>query len=554
MLMRSSQVGFDLDVVRPIFRDRTDIEKFAEWYRLQAAPTLTYRSIYSARNYRAIGDPMIIASGWDAARESFDIGMLKVGTGAESRWYLFRVDDIFVNTENQTEIAYTIDYAASFPEAVKQGRVIRCPKGQSYARSIPLDPRYWRWTPGEDEYDTVNNGVGVALVLSQMKSSGSSSYDIQGPVYCLMTGVWISMGGGGQLIGSNLIGDMIASGRFTASDIVNAWIVPIFDVTVPRYWQTLSSVPTHVQTFAYTTSTQLASWDADMTLSAPIPNTDTASGVISGICDERGNVLHTFTDHVDVGSKVYARYNLSMSGCEVDITFGDRGFINGHLTDVFFTYSCRPIDVICDSWQDYLVRQRDADIANRRIQNESSLVGGVGNTLTGALTGALTGSAIPGIGTLAGAVVGASAGLLTSGLQYGLSTYYGSMEQDIVDAAYKLRQDTVAVNGMQTGFLIASGEAINMFTIHCDAQYLTEVGDMLDLVGVPTDAYSTTLFDDIRNSAEICTSPDGHSYVSVMGTPWAVVPEISDVMPTRWKRTITETYARGARFVKLEGF
>ena len=275
----------------------------------------------------------------------------------------------------------------------------------------------------------------------------------------------------------------------------------------------------------------------------PVLNgTDTVRGLLSGICDERGNILYTFKDKTYQYCRFYFAVNVSMASCELDIVFNadSEGFLSGHTTDNMVTYSCRPIDVIANSWQEYLFRQRAADIENRNLQNEAGLAGGVANAGSGALMGAAMGSVVPGIGTAAGAIAGGITSIVGSAVNYGVQSVYGDKMQRVTDKLYQLAQDKVAVNGMITSYQLALQQTLYLFQLHVDGTTMSEIETQLDIEGQIDDRYVPkvrTIMNNLFTDSEF--------------RPFAATCEVDYDMPASWKKTISAQLAAGARYKKF---
>lgn len=543
-LFRSSDVGFDLDTRRPLFASASAASAFI----MQQTPAYSFDS----SNFNKIGDDMLLPGGFETVAEC-DIGIFRFGNSGRIFW--FRIRDVYVNETNRTRVVYDIDFMLSFIGTFTRGHVLCVPKGNKYALPRPVSPRFWKYVNSAP----IRQGIRVAVVLKQMKTNTSGSYDVNGPVYMIIEGQWFAYQSGVMTM-LNLLKQVSDLGHFALTDVVNAWIIPsIGSLTIGnlQYWNSLS-VPAQrpgVSAVKWTNSTGFASWDVttsvqilpdDMKITEGgetfMKSTDTAEGRLMGICDERGNILFTFPDKVKVKNSFYVGFRMSMASCEVDIVLNgsDNGFISGHTKNHMFTYSCRPLDVIGDSWQDYLFRQRDADIQNRKIQNESALAGAGATAVTGAMTGAMLGSVVPGIGTAAGAIAGGIAGLATSAVQYGIQSYYGERQQEVTDKIFQLAQDTVAVNGMITSYSIALQNTLYCFLLEVDDQTKAELDAANAIEGVPADGFTLTLSQDMADAM------NADSFL-----PWACTAECPVPIPASWKKAISEQMAAGATYKKF---
>lgn len=565
-LFRSSTLGFDLDTMRPWFKDAAAADAFMAG---KAVHTVT------SSNWNKIGDPMIVPLSFTEA-SLVDIGIVTLGTanGYDTRKYWFRVRDVFVNETNRTELVYDIDYLQTFAYYLSAGHIDRIPKLTvqdnltGRGRGIPLNPRRW-------VYDSSANlfpyGTQVVIVATKATLNGSV---VQGPVYFYGSCQWMNYGSG-QMSYLNPIGWLVSQQVVAAGDIVNAWVVPgLFHSTNEptggnfQYWhkvyQTmLSGSPWYW--LKWTDSTPLA--HVERTFSATLPDgmksgltypaidsdpedpqydvlngTDTVRGLLSGICDERGNIVFTFNDKTFVYNRFYCAVNISMASCEVDIVLNgsSEGFISGHTTDFMFTYSCRPIDVIANNWAEYLFRQRDADIENRKLQNEAGLVGGMANAGSGALMGAAMGSVVPGIGTAAGAIAGGITSIVGSAVNYGVQSVYGDKMQRVTDKMYQLAQDKVAVNGMITSYQLALQQTLYLFQLRVDPETASEIEQQLAIEGQMDDQY-------VPNIRSIMTN----YFTDDEFRPFAGTCEVRFAMPSSWKKTISAQLAAGARYKKF---
>lgn len=565
-LFKSSALGFDLDTKRPWFKGQAEAEAF-----MSGKAGKTWRST----NWNRIGDPMIAPMSFTEA-SGYDIGMITLETGPnqpDGIKYWFRVRDVRVNETNRTEIVYDIDFLQTFAYHMAAGHIDRVPKmtpqynKTGFGRGVVLNPRRWVY---DGSVSLCPYGIHLVIVATKAKISGQT---VEGPVYFYGTCQWMQ-GNPEALQYTNPIGWLVKQEVIAAGDIVNAWAVPgIFPSSAApadtfRYWSDVfDKMPagSPIKWMKYTNSTPLAHLEATMTIAPPdsmksgltypsiesdlegtqypvLNGTDTVRGLLSGICDERGNILFTFKDKTYQYVRFYCAVNISMASCELDIVFnGDsEGFISGHTSDSMVTYSCRPIDVIANSWQEYLFRQRAADIENRRIQNNTALAGGVGGAASGAMTGALMGSIVPGIGTAAGAIAGAVTAIAGSAVNYGVQSVYGDKMQRVTDKLYQLAQDKVAVNGMITSYQLALNQALYLFQLRVDPTTASELETLLEIEGQMSDKYVPNIRNFMTNM-----------FVADEFRPFAGTCEVNFDMPASWKKTISAQLAAGARYKKF---
>lgn len=558
-LFKSSVLGFDLDTKRPWFKDQAAAEAY-----MSGRAGKTWRST----NWNRIGDPMIAPLTFTEA-SGYDIGMITLDIGPnqlDGIKYWFRVRDVRVNETNRTEIVYDIDFLQTFQYWLGTGHATRVPKGFEGGRGVVLDPLYWYY---EASTPLFTKGINLIIVAKQAKIDGQ---DKKGPVYFLTSCKWNTMQGG-VVVYNNVIGELVTHGVFQATDIVNAWVVPaLFDYdTAPSsgnlaFWEDFALWSgASFYWIKWTNSTPLAHYEAHVVPTLPASmdsgrtfpasegdpsgdqspifvGTNTAEGKLTGICDERGNILFTFKDKVDFYDDFFVGVNISMATCEVDIVLNGRewGFVSGHTADYMFTYSCRPIDTVADAYTEYLARQRQADIDNRKLQNEAGLVGGMANAGSGALMGAAMGSVVPGIGTVAGAIAGGLTSIVGSAVNYGVSSVYGEKEQAIVDRTYKLAQDIVAVNGMITSYQLALQQTLFLFQLQVDPDTKAHLNTRLMVEGEQADMYMLTTRN-FMNSA----------FSTTEFRPFAATCEVNYDMPASWKKTISAQLAAGARYKKF---
>lgn len=564
-LFKSSVLKFDLDTKRPWFKSQ---EKAASYMSGKAGKT------WRSTNWNRIGDPMIAPLSFSEA-SGYDIGMITLETGPDQldgTKYWFRVRDVRVNETNRTEIVYDIDFLQTFADHLAAGHIDRVPKmtplynKTGFGRGIALNPRRWVY---DDSVSLCPNGVHLVIVATKATISGQT---VEGPVYFYGACDWME-GNPEALQYTNPIGWLAKQGVVAVGDIVNVWAVPgVFPSgALPaafQYWaDVFSEIPNRspIKWLKYTNCTPLAHLEAYVTIALPdkmksgltypsidgdpegtqypvLNGTDTVRGLLSGICDERGNILYTFKDKTYQYGRFYCAVNISMASCELDIVFNGNieGFISGHTTDNMVTYSCRPIDVIANSWQEYLFRQRAADIENRNLQNEAGLVGGMANAGSGALMGAATGSVVPGIGTAAGAIAGGITSIVGSAVNYGVQSVYGDKMQRVTDKLYQLAQDKVAVNGMITSYQLALQQTLYLFQLHADGTTMSEIEAQLDIEGQMDDRYVPNIRSIMNN-----LFADGEF------RPFAATCEVDYDMPAAWKKTISAQLAAGARYKKF---
>ena len=539
-LYKSSQLGFDLDTRRPLFYDPAEAEAYMSGRALH-----TFRS----SNFNKFGDPMLLPLNFDQAAQC-DVGTFAFDGQGTLFW--FRIRDIYVNESNRTQADYDIDYAMTFAGLLGRGHIERVPRGNRHGRGMPVNPKFWEYKASTQ----FANGVRVAFVLKQMKSTGSSqSYDIAGPVYCVIECRWFVLGEDLIMRGVNPLAELSeGTGRFALSDIVNAWIIPAVGGDAEgnmKYWDKVSAPSANVSWWRYTVSTGMAHWDVSHSLSSVpaamiegsiLKGTESSEGRMMGICDERGSILYTFPDKVKPTLNFYMGFRMSMASCEVDIVLGNTGFITAHTTDRMFTYSCRPVDVMADSWQDYLFRQRTADIEGRKIQNDTALAGGVGNAASGALMGAAMGSVVPGLGTVAGAIAGGITSIVGSAVNYGVQSYYGDKQQALIDKTFQLAQDQVAVTGMITSYAIALQSVLFVFMIEADSTTMGELDAECAIMGVPADGFTLNM------SQEMADAMNATEFL-----PWACTAEVDDIIdiPASGKRIVSEQLRKGACYKKF---
>lgn len=529
-LYRSSAIGFDLDVTRPFFMS----DETRDMYFDNAPEKRTTTST----NWNRIGDDMIVGLSFSQA-SGYDIGRITVD-GQPS--YYFRVRSIRVNEANRTVIMYDVDWELTYCRSYWNGRMIKCPAGNKFAVSTPVNQRRWKYL---NSAAVGSNGLYVALALTQMSTTGGAAtkaYNVKGPVYVLLKCKWTAPSP--PVTPYDPVKQFVDLGYALPGDIVNAWLVPNFfnfdNNSKLKMWEgalTVASQP-GLQGIRYTVGPSFAQWDDNVTIVSR--DTDLSAGRISGFCDERGNVIYTVPDMMSTGSRLYIGVRMSMTTCEVDIALNDEGFITSHTCNRMFTYSCKPMDVVCDSWAEYAFRQRASDIESRKLQNEQALAGAGASALTGAATGAVIGSVVPVVGTTAGAVVGGIAGFAMAGVQYGISSHYAGKEQAINDTMSKLSQDTLAVAGAVTSYMIALGYAVYAFTLETDEATKQQIQARNVLEGVDADGFTTTMRDDMKAAINFNT-----------WAVWACDVEVDFAMPFDRKRAIIDTMRAGARWKKF---
>ena len=547
-LFKSPALGFDLDTKRPWFKGQEQAEAF-----MSGKAGKTWRST----NWNRIGDPMIAPLTFTEA-SGYDIGMITLETGPnqlDGIKYWFRVRDVRVNETNRTEIVYDIDFLQTFAYHMTAGHIDRVPKGNGHARGLQVNPKFWEIDANKMHH--MFRELYIVFVLHQMKSSATAqSYDINGPVYCVLDCDWLHEYDGGVDAVNPLAVLSSTTKRFVLSDVVNAWIIPAIEPT-GELWITQEWTGSSIRKWWYTLSTYAATWDGTVTLNGIstaarsnlidtvegtdyFKGTDTSEGRIMGVCDERGTVLYTFPELVKPKAMFKCSVYMSMASCEIDVVVGDDTVRRAHLMNRSFTYSARPLDVIADSWADYLFRQRAADIEGRKMQNESALAGGVGNAASGALMGAAMGSVVPGLGTAIGALAGGLTSIVGSAVNYGVQSYYGDKQQALVDKTFQLAQDTVAVNGMITSSAIAGEWSMFVFALTSDSVSMDTINAQCGIIGVPADSYTDDMV------AEMNAAFNNADFL-----PWAGTAEVNYDMPASWKKIISAQLAAGARYKKF---
>lgn len=536
----SRDLGFDLDTKRPLFQNTATSRLYAD--------TALHRMSYDTENWNRIGDPMIIPMNLAYAALT-DVGSIIHDNVA----YWFRITDFEVLGNNFVRVNYDVDYLASFPEAVGPGRITAIPHRDARALAPATTPRWWQVV----NTHRIDGEPWAMVIVTQMTIDDELK---QGPYYIMAKPQWTLPSGSNP----NPVQSLVDAGIIAAGDVVQAWAVPGFDVfLIPTVdptqhwalWNTWTGTIPHIEAMKYTDNPLLTSIDAQVPVGevtgissgVNLERVDPYEGVQLGMCDDRGVILWTMPYARTLKSTVHIGLRVSFANCEIDVTFVDGTAeleeelvtLRSHVTDRMLTYSCRPLDAVVDAWQDYLFRQREADIENRRIQNESNLVGGVTGIATGAATGALLGSVVPGIGTAVGAVAGAVTGIATTVTGYGVGTHYGAQEQGVTDRIYKLAQDGVSVGGMISSHGMEHG-FLHLFAIRTDALTTDSVQAMADLRGFPCDSWSA----DIRADMTALTS-------STAWTPFAAECEVVVPMPASWRRSLQRTLASGARYRKF---
>lgn len=540
-LYSSQDVGFDLDTMRPLFQSTDSMRAWVE--------STVPRFSYDSANWQQVGDPMILPVYLNNTLD-IDIGVVY----HDFRYLWFRVTDVQVLGNRTCRISYDIDHLASFPEAVGPGRITAIPHDDRRALAPSVVPRWWNVT---NTYQ-LDGEPWAAVILTQMKVAGTVR---QGPFYLMLKPSWSVSASGSN---PNPVQSLVDAEICAASDVVQSWAVPGFPVfndtsgetgTNWDRWVTwLEDVP-GIELMRWTDNSLLTSvetqvdigiWDGISTGVELVP-VNPYVGRQLGLCDDRGVILWTMPYPRLFYSSIHIGLRMSFANCELDISFVDSVgelddeliTLQSHVTDRMVTFSCRPLDAVVDAWQDYLFRQREADIENRRIQNESNLVGGVAGIATGAATGALVGSVVPGIGTAVGAVAGAVTGIATTVTGYGVGTHYGAQEQGVTDRIYRLAQDGVSVGGMISSHGMEHG-FLHLFAMRTDVTTRDSVQAMADLRGFPCDSWSR----DIRSEMASLITADGW-------TPFAAECEVIQPMPVTWRRSLQQTLASGARYRKF---
>lgn len=542
----SYYLGFDLDVKRPLFRNFTTRDAWFD--TVPADGSRSYRT--TSTNWNDIGDDMLVGVAIGSI-DRFDMGRVRLA--ATEKWYYFRIRSVSLNETRRTRVSYDIDWELTYCLDYKNGRVIKCPDHNKFAVSTAVNQRRWVYHSSAH----IGSGFYIGLALTQLSTSGHASdanpsYNKTGPVFVLLDVSWTTVQSG-VVTGYDPVKEFVGKGYCLPSDIVNAWLIPRwynFHEHNLRFWEgELPAVGTSsINEIIYTQSPSLSQWECTKTISNV--KTDLAAGTLSGFCDERGNLLYTVPDMMETGTILYAGFRMSMSSCEVDIALNNEGFVTSHTCNRMWTYCCKTMDVVCDSWQEYAFRQREADIESRKLQNEQALATAGAMAVAGAGIGAVAGTIVPvagnAVGAGAGALIGGAAGLITAGVQYGISAYYAGPEQNVKDTSTQLQQDSMSVTGGVTSYMIALGCGIMTFTVKCDAATVEQTLARNAIEGVDAAGYSQNIRAEIAASTEPAEGETGGPWA-----PWACDVEVDYPMPVDRKRSIQETMRNGARWKRF---
>lgn len=552
-LFRSFNLGFDLDLIRPLYPSQPMGESVrTNWYGSRSGKS------YTVSNWNHIGDSVIVPASMEELA-MYSVMVINVGGTESVSMYVCRITGLSVNESRRTVVSYDVDWAETYNIYPSAGRCLRCPAGHRLAVGSPLSPRYWMAYEPKGMFTTR-----IALALSKFRGNS-------GTFFLIVDGEWEEVSEVEpyhrycdpvkELTTHSIYGGN--TGDFQYGDIVGAWALPkTFELSHADMgvgWTIVnpSSVP-HVSTVAYsenaaatviTKSHNLPTYRNELQQTKQF-GTDLANGLLAALTDERGNLLFTFPDLRKLGTTFTTTFNMSMTTCEIDISFGseradtvpylrDNADIPAHLSDMFLTYSCRPLDVVTSTWAEYASRQRQADIDNRSIQNERALSNIASNALTGAMTGAVVGTVVPGPGNIIGAVAGGIGGVVAGAIGYGIDTHAGSREQGVLDRTAKLAQDTLSLTGAVSARLqTAQGYAIYFVELEADPSTMIHVEQRNAHEGVQADGW-------VSNAYSVMSSAEGDE------NPWAFDIEVLASMPADRRRAIQETFRNGARWKRI---
>lgn len=256
-------------------------------------------------------------------------------------------------------------------------------------------------------------------------------------------------------------------------------------------------------------------------------------------CDERGNIIFTLPDRMEMSSSYFMVLNMSMSSCQWIFNINYES-VNRVFTDTF-TLACEPMDFYNDSWYAYQSTQRQTDIDSRNLENSKNAISGLAGVSTSALSGAIAGSLVaPGIGTMVGAVAGGIASTVGVAVDTLFNTLYANpKEQEITDVSYKRTADTLTLQGNGVNGTMMALEFIS-------SNPMQRFGAGFKVFTY--DDYTTNLLDEIYSvygcdCTIVTDNVDGRFPVGD-NIPFQATCEINGI-PSNWAGQIQERLANG---------
>ncbi len=145
-------------------------------------------------------------------------------------------------------------------------------------------------------------------------------------------------------------------------------------------------------------------------------------------------------------------YNVTVNGFNIVLKMGishimleftpkdESSRISQFLTGMAFNYDCRHPGLFVDSYQDYVLKNRDYDIAMRQIQSDKEVWTQAGATIEGMGYGTAFGGPI-------GAVAAGLGGIVETGARWAINSHYNPKIQKQYDKLYARTTDQISLVG-----------------------------------------------------------------------------------------------------------
>jgi len=480
-------------------------------------------------NFNKLGEPFIINYEYGDILE-YNYGRFKLS----DKWYYFSVEDLEVNTNGKTKIIYQIDAwetsRLQFGVSLGVGTVFRASNNNIFKGKINKDIQPNLISYSRDtiltQYDGgpfSQYGLKAQIIIGYKKPTETAVtyylYSQFKNAKSIISGYWI-----------NSFKNMSSITNFANSDITGVWIVPYGAISNYNAWSLVSEVKDSLgfpEMSLYTTFSLVTDAD-DYTYEVELGNKVLKNTYKekSYLTDMRGEVIFTPQENRNFGVNKKIKMTLSLSPTSTCFEC----YIDGYKDETLFILPCEPVYIFGDSYNEYFVRQREYDMATRRMNNERQLIDGIMNvgqsTIGGGILGGMSDQ------TKAGLIGGTVLGVASSLGQYALNNYYAPKEQKLLDDLHKKGKSELLLYGERLASFVYRSTDFCIITETWDSESLTRYESDINTNGF------------VMNYP--CLNCSQFYNVGVLSGDF----EINGNIPNIWKNQINSRFRNGVRVIE----
>lgn len=395
----------------------------------------------------------------------------------EGKRYYFSVDEINPVNDTKSEIVYRIDWL----ETLKYELIFNNSYVFSSNKELPYPKRYYEQDVDYYNYTqlqsfkmiwqnnsfSISRGYGIILYQHESSDNDKTYIIFVSPKYIdgEQTRIFYRLD-----TLKTITEDLKSEGIINKlSDIYGAWIIPPEFISTTGQTKYLDKEKQEYYIYSLNDDDLISGQNAP---SKMITLNDSVRQQLYSkpskelvFCDNYGQVLWEQPYNTTIrNTHIAVNYNVNAAQCTIICQLFGEIIHLLEPSSFSFTYIPLSLDVITNTYEDYVYLQRQYDMDIRNLNMNKNLVKGIGGSIESAMFGGLMGGQFGrDLGVKKGQAVGGAGSLISTLTDYQTEQYFSPIEQEIIDKYYVRQNDSItqgsasslyAFDGKQQGFYL----------------------------------------------------------------------------------------------------